>query len=467
MSQRQAFTDPLTGFMMLDPVILVTGNSFDRDSIEKWLASNDIDPVTKEKLSTKMLFPNAHLRKSIDEHIKNNADTLFVEALTSVNYNKQLVQRCIRLGANVNNSIVVGETSCPPIHAIAYKGDDETLEVMLQHGCDVDAKLNGVTAFFTACAQGHTSTASILCKYKADVNTKDLDGYTPLFYAVNDNATAMVEFLINNGADTNERDTKGNTALHIGIKKESKEAIKYLLSRNPDLVDVADSSNVTPLHRAAQKGSATMTEILLQHKANINKKTNTGFTALHYAAKADRKRVVYTLLEKGADIEIKNEKGKLALDIASPECAQMIQNYKNEDMKVNSFKYITRLEQKVEMLEKKDQERVIEIQGLYEQLKYMSERLDDIAKQQRLYDRTNEEMKQNATKLQLESPRVHVLSKTKEEDDPIFDEIGLIPSEIELVMKDANVSRSKAVKAIKTHNGDIPNAILGLKESSV
>ena len=40
------------------------------------------------------------------------------------------------------------------------------------------------------------------------------------------------------------------------------------------------------------------------------------------------------------------------------------------------------------------------------------------------------------------------------------DETGVEPKDVELVMSQANVSRTKAVKALKNNNNDIVNAIM-------
>lgn len=49
-----------------------------------------------------------------------------------------------------------------------------------------------------------------------------------------------------------------------------------------------------------------------------------------------------------------------------------------------------------------------------------------------------------------------------QEDEEEVDETGVQPKDIELVMTQAGVSRPKAVKALKTHNGDIVSAIMEL-----
>ncbi|OWM75506.1 hypothetical protein CDL15_Pgr021670 [Punica granatum] len=49
-----------------------------------------------------------------------------------------------------------------------------------------------------------------------------------------------------------------------------------------------------------------------------------------------------------------------------------------------------------------------------------------------------------------------------EEEEEEIDETGVEPHDVELVMTQATVSRSKAVKALKSNNGDIVSAIMEL-----
>ncbi|KAK3429967.1 hypothetical protein EUGRSUZ_E01469 [Eucalyptus grandis] len=49
-----------------------------------------------------------------------------------------------------------------------------------------------------------------------------------------------------------------------------------------------------------------------------------------------------------------------------------------------------------------------------------------------------------------------------DEEEEEIDETGVEPRDIDLVMTQARVSRNKAVKALKTHNGDIVGAIMEL-----
>ncbi|GMM54662.1 Egd2 protein [Maudiozyma humilis] len=55
-------------------------------------------------------------------------------------------------------------------------------------------------------------------------------------------------------------------------------------------------------------------------------------------------------------------------------------------------------------------------------------------------------------------------AKVEEADDAEVDTTGLSDEDIELVMQQANVPRNAAAKALKSHNGDIVNAIMSLSK---
>ncbi|XP_023752355.1 U-box domain-containing protein 19 [Lactuca sativa] len=63
------FRCPISLEMMIDPVTVSTGQTYDRVSIEKWLKSgNLICPKTGKKLATTELVPNLNLRKVIQQY---------------------------------------------------------------------------------------------------------------------------------------------------------------------------------------------------------------------------------------------------------------------------------------------------------------------------------------------------------------------------------------------------------------
>lgn len=60
------------------------------------------------------------------------------------------------------------------------------------------------------------------------------------------------------------------------------------------------------------------------------------------------------------------------------------------------------------------------------------------------------------------APETEAKKDEDEDDGEEVDETGLEPKDIELVMAQANVSRKKAVKALRENDNDIVNSIMAL-----
>ena len=64
-------------------------------------------------------------------------------------------------------------------------------------------------------------------------------------------------------------------------------------------------------------------------------------------------------------------------------------------------------------------------------------------------------------------PNLQVPTQENDEDEEEVDETGVEPKDIEVVMQQANVGRSKAVKALKKNDLDIVNAIMVMTPRSL
>ena len=62
-----SFECPITRDRMVDPVVAADGHTYERASIEAWLAKNSTSPMTCERLQSRALLPNHALRNAIGE----------------------------------------------------------------------------------------------------------------------------------------------------------------------------------------------------------------------------------------------------------------------------------------------------------------------------------------------------------------------------------------------------------------
>ena len=60
------FFCPITQEIMIDPVLIEDGHTYERDSIEAWFEKHDTSPMTNIVIKSKHVVPNLSLRKLID-----------------------------------------------------------------------------------------------------------------------------------------------------------------------------------------------------------------------------------------------------------------------------------------------------------------------------------------------------------------------------------------------------------------
>ncbi|XP_010533497.1 PREDICTED: U-box domain-containing protein 19-like [Tarenaya hassleriana] len=94
------FRCPISLEIMIDPVIVSTGQSYDRSSIQKWLKSGNLQcPVTGERLTNTELIPNTALKKLTNQFFTDNG-----VSLSKLNSKRREVVRSV-----VPRSVVAGE----------------------------------------------------------------------------------------------------------------------------------------------------------------------------------------------------------------------------------------------------------------------------------------------------------------------------------------------------------------------
>lgn len=128
------------------------------------------------------------------DHIYKAFDELHKDGLTEKSKTETIekIKNAIIAGANPNISFYDGERHLFQQAARSWK-NYELLEILLNHGADIDALDNTKDVFF----RQHTS----------------------LMWAVFDHDIKLVRFLLTKGADRNKRDYFGCTAYNIGLAR--------------------------------------------------------------------------------------------------------------------------------------------------------------------------------------------------------------------------------------------------------
>lgn len=117
----------------------------------------------------------------------------------------------------------------------------EVVELLIEHGADINIKAKDGTTAFIASITGvlskriTTEVAALLLSKGADINAtlsiKGGEGMTSLMMAARNNHLELVKFLVENGADVNAKAKNGSTALSFATEDNYSEVVEYLKSK--------------------------------------------------------------------------------------------------------------------------------------------------------------------------------------------------------------------------------------------
>ncbi|MCY3554154.1 MAG: ankyrin repeat domain-containing protein [Gemmatimonadetes bacterium] len=120
------------------------------------------------------------------------------------------------------HAVSTGAYGMTPLHWASRAGSLESLQWLLDHGTEVDARNDAHrTSMQLAAESGRPEAVKLLAAAGADLNTQDRKGRTPLHRATYEGHAEAAEALLAAGADTTVRNRNGKTAFEIARKSAS------------------------------------------------------------------------------------------------------------------------------------------------------------------------------------------------------------------------------------------------------
>lgn len=204
--------------------------------------------------------------------------------------------------------LVVDNEGNTPLHMSTVCSDAEAVELLLQHGLDVNARnAAGRTPLF---ASYDGSATSVLLQHHADLHARDRLGYTALMRC--DIGTDTMEVLLGAGLDIDARDNNGETALmHMHYDFQ----LEFLLDHGAD-VNATDNKGWTVLMQMAVRPclgrrKAELMKFLLERGADPNIKDKEGCSVLMHALRRHRYWAeIQVLADHGADARVVDKEGR-------------------------------------------------------------------------------------------------------------------------------------------------------------
>lgn len=123
------------------------------------------------------------------------------------------------------------------LHKAAWNKNTSTVELLLEHGADIDIQKNDdqKTPLILAVQAGDLKTVDLLIKEKADIHLKDTNGETAFLRAALMGFDDLLKKLHAEGSSLDEKDCKDRTALMYAIKNSNIKTAKWLLEQGSSM----------------------------------------------------------------------------------------------------------------------------------------------------------------------------------------------------------------------------------------
>ncbi|KAK9916497.1 hypothetical protein WJX75_003392 [Coccomyxa subellipsoidea] len=178
-------------------------------------------------------------------------------------------------GVNVNRADGTGQTA---LHWTAVRGSLLAAEALLGNGADLRLRDGrGYTACHVAAQYGQTAFIYMVAlRWRADVDSPDVDGRTPLHWASYKGYANTVRLLIVLEASLTLGDREGCTPLHWSAIRGNSEACTVLLQAGAgSVLNAPDGTGMVPAQLAREKGHRFLAHYLEEYASrHVNKSRN-------------------------------------------------------------------------------------------------------------------------------------------------------------------------------------------------
>ncbi|EAY20115.1 hypothetical protein TVAG_366230 [Trichomonas vaginalis G3] len=260
-----------------------------------------------------------------DIHVTFNGCSLLIFACEGGN--PQTVNLLLEHGFDVNEnspygtplSIAVMNNKTEVSKLLLSKGADAKYLIENQNSlCEVAAKFNNIELLEALKSHGalfspnhdiykfaESTMNSDTLKYllKNGFSEKENKNFASVCFLIYKNDIQSIKEVLDLGADINLPDETNQTPLQIAINMKRNDLLLSLIDNGAN-VNLKNKVGISPIIFAAQKGFIEGVQLLLSKNANVNDCDNLRMTPLHYAVKGGYIDLVHYLLQEGADPKI-------------------------------------------------------------------------------------------------------------------------------------------------------------------
>src|SRR5262245_7417577 len=175
------FECPITQEIMLHPMIVADGHSYEKSAIEEWFRQGKhLSPLTGEKLPHRSLIPNVNLKKAIAEFLKKRpvlkrkeqelADLQLAIQIKEKELSERMEKLKLQKTTLDEKPVISKQEQHAKLLRAAKQGDLDEVNRLLAAGVDVDIEIkqHGYTPLFAATLAPDSRVFGRLMEAKGD-----------------------------------------------------------------------------------------------------------------------------------------------------------------------------------------------------------------------------------------------------------------------------------------------------------
>ena len=257
----------------------------------------------------------------INEQDDHGLTPLHYAAIHCTDNDIEIVKILFKHGADPNVRANFSSRGKTPLHCAAQlPSREELIKIFIDNGADVNdytydlgwGDIDKATPLHLAALKEQPKNVQILLQHGANVDAQNTKSNTALHLAVRDGIFKVGELFPDDQLSPDQ----------VYLFKQAMEVMKLLLNEGAN-VNLANRDKMTPLHFAVALNYADVARILIQYGAKVDAKNIHSQTPMHMAVRNDSRYIaregskcIRILLQNGGNSNLKDKKGEKPLEYA-------------------------------------------------------------------------------------------------------------------------------------------------------
>lgn len=273
------FICPISHKLFNSPVMTNDGYIFEYDYIQKWLLTNNTNPINNRKIN-KILIERYDIKNIIEKLMDKNHNLILSQNKIILNYDRLISRNYTKYNTDIELDLT--------------KITKNSLVILLKNTKPFIHKK--------------------IIDFIPNLEIEDEEGLRPIHYICKYCCLDVIKYIVNKNVDLNAKTKLEKTPLHYICEVQDYETIKYFINLDVDL-ECCNNQGWNPLHVLCRYRTLPEIKLLVDKNINLEVSTKNGYYPLHIISIYQDLKTLQYFTSLNININIRNKSGNTALHL--------------------------------------------------------------------------------------------------------------------------------------------------------